>query len=118
MKVLIADDDLLARTILKDQLVANGCEVVEAANGTEAVDAFDKEQPDAVFVDLLMPRMNGLDVIRAMRERQPHLPAYLLTALSHGTVKQFGEERHVATAVLEKPFQARQLERILQGLRA
>jgi two-component system, response regulator PdtaR len=118
VKVLIADDDRLIRAMLADALAELGHTVVEAANGAEAVALAAREQPDAVILDFLMPRLSGLDALREMRAGGRRLPAVLLTALSDGSVRAaFGADP--PDAVLEKPFKKRGVEKALaQALRA
>ncbi len=61
MKILIVDDEITARTILKNHLQQHvpGCELFEAANGTEAIFRYLKYQPDVVLLDLIMPVVDG-----------------------------------------------------------
>lgn len=61
MKILIVDDEEASRTILKNHLQRNvaGCELFEAANGTEAIFRYLKYQPDVVLLDLIMPVVDG-----------------------------------------------------------
>ena len=61
MKILIVDDEVTARTILKNHLLKQipGCELFEAANGTEAIFRYLKYQPDVVLLDLIMPVVDG-----------------------------------------------------------
>ncbi|HEV2162444.1 MAG TPA: response regulator [Stellaceae bacterium] len=67
--VLIADDEPPIRRFLRTSLVAQGFRVVEAADGKSALDAAAQEKPDLVILDLGLPDMNGLDVIRALRAK-------------------------------------------------
>ena len=115
MKVLIADDDRLIRAMLRHLLAELGHQVLEAENGEEAVSRAEREDPDAVILDFLMPRLSGLDALRRLRARGTRgrrLPAVLLTALSDSTVRAVtGDE--APDAILEKPFTRRALERAL-----
>jgi len=67
--VLIADDEPPIRRFLRTSLAAQGFRVVEAADGKSALDAAAHEKPDLVILDLGLPDMNGLDVIRALRAK-------------------------------------------------
>ena len=65
VKVLIADDSLLARKKLRDCLVSLGCvNIIEAQDEEEAYDQYIKEQPDLVFMDIVMPKKFGTDAVR------------------------------------------------------
>jgi len=81
-KVLIADDDRMVRALLHEMLTDMGHTVVEAENGLQAVDLCARESPDVVILDFLMPKLSGLDALKAMRQGGHHMPALLLTAIS------------------------------------
>lgn len=66
-KVLVADDDMNVRLLTRQCLEAEGIEVVEAADGPQALDLFTSERPDLVFLDVEMPGMTGLEVCRRIR---------------------------------------------------
>ena len=112
MKVLIADDDRLVRTMLADLLAELGHSVVEAANGAEAVALAAREAPELVILDFLMPRLSGLDALRAMREAGLRAPAVVLTALTDGSVRAL-EGADAIDVLVEKPVTRRTLERAL-----
>ena len=67
-KVLIVDDEPQILRALRAGLVAHGYEVVSAADGEEALDKAATELPDAVILDMNMPRLSGLEVCKALRE--------------------------------------------------
>ncbi|HTN50812.1 MAG TPA: response regulator [Anaeromyxobacter sp.] len=112
MKVLIADDDRLVRTMVGDLLAALGHSVVAAENGLEAVALAKRERPDLLILDFLMPRLSGLDAVRAMREAGVTAPAVLLSAISDRSVRAV-EGAEAVEAVIEKPVTRRALERAL-----
>lgn len=112
MKVLIADDDRLIRAMLREVLADLGHQVVEAENGEEAVLRAERERPDALIVDFLMPRLSGLDALKRLRERGQRLPAVLLTAISDSSVRAVSGDA-APDAILEKPFTKRGVERAL-----
>ena len=112
VKVLIADDDRLVRTMVADLLGELGHAVVAAESGPDAVALCARERPDVVILDFLMPRLSGLDALRAMREAGSEAPAVLLTAISDGSVRAV-EGADAVQAVLEKPVTRRGLARAL-----
>jgi CheY-like chemotaxis protein len=99
MKVLIADDDRTIRTLLADMLADLGHEVVAASNGMEAVELAAREQPQMVFLDFLMPRLSGIDALKAIRASGLRAPIVLLTAISDSSMKEM-EGIEEADAVL------------------
>jgi CheY-like chemotaxis protein len=116
MKVLIADDDRMIRAYLRDVLVEAGCSVVEAADGQAAVDAVGRETVDLVFLDLLMPKLNGFDAMRRIRAARPDLKIALLTALSDQTAARLGNPAE-PDAYLEKPFKPADVQAVLKQLK-
>ncbi len=112
MKVLIADDDRLVREMLGDLLGELGHAVVAAKDGEEALELWERERPDAVILDFLMPRLSGLDALRRMRVGGRRVPAVLLTAISDRTVRAV-EGADAPDAFLEKPFSKRKVEKAL-----
>lgn len=81
--VLVADDDITVRMIAIECLEQSGYAVVEAENGREAVELFQKYQPQAVMLDVLMPEMNGYEACRRIRALpgNENLPILMMTAL-------------------------------------
>jgi two-component system, response regulator PdtaR len=112
VKVLIADDDRLVRTMLADLLVGLGHEVVAAADGAEALDLCASDAPDLLILDFLMPRLSGLDALHALRGRGVRTPAVLLTAITGASLRAV-DGADAADAVLAKPVTRRSLERAL-----
>jgi CheY-like chemotaxis protein len=112
VKVLIADDDRLVRTMVTDLLVELGHEVVAAENGSEAVGLCARERPDAVVLDLLMPRLSGLDALKQMRAAGYAGSAILLTAISDPSFREL-EGADAVQVRLDKPVTRRALERAL-----
>lgn len=68
MKALVADDELTGRVLLERILRGEGCDVVAAGNGREAVEVFERDEVDLVVMDVQMPVMNGYDAARRIKE--------------------------------------------------
>ena len=112
MKVLIADDDRVVRSMLADLLAELGHAVVAAENGAEAVELCEREAPDVLILDFLMPKLSGLDALHALRERGVRAPVVLLTAISDGSFRAV-EGAEAVDVLLPKPVTRRGLERAL-----
>jgi CheY-like chemotaxis protein len=112
LKVLIADDDRLVRTMLADLLAELGHAVVEAANGVEAVALAGREAPDLLILDFLMPKLSGLDALQALRSKGVRAPAVLLTAISDRSIRAMDGAGDV-DVLLEKPVTRRTLARAI-----
>ncbi|HYA26435.1 MAG TPA: response regulator [Thermodesulfovibrionales bacterium] len=83
MKILIVDDDQHIRRLYKEELEEDGYEVVVAATGTEALELFEKENPDLVTLDILMPDIDGIKLLRQMKEKKPRIPIVMSTAYDY-----------------------------------
>jgi two-component system alkaline phosphatase synthesis response regulator PhoP len=103
MKVLVAEDNQLTRDGLAEVLHSEGYQVVQAANGAAALELFERELPDFVCLDVMMPRVNGYDVCRQMRASRPQTPIVFITAKSEETDKVLGLELG-ADDFIVKPF--------------
>lgn len=79
-RILIAEDEVALREFVSRNLRARGITVLEAGNGLEALAVWEVEQPDLLILDVMMPRMDGLEVCRRVRERST-VPIIVLTAM-------------------------------------
>jgi DNA-binding NtrC family response regulator len=95
-KVLIAEDEELLLGILSSQFAEKGYDVVTARDGREGVDKFFSERPDAVVVDVIMPRMDGIEMLAEIAKRAPE-DATPLIVLSNSS-----DMRHIADAMANK----------------
>ncbi|MFT5233137.1 MAG: two-component system response regulator HydG [Candidatus Krumholzibacteriia bacterium] len=101
-RVLIVDDELMLRRTMSDRMNYWGCVSDEAESGEEALDILERKSYDLVLMDLKMGGISGLDVIKAMRERNDMTEVVVLTA--HGTVEYAVEAIQAgATDFLLKP---------------
>ena len=80
MKILVVDDEPQLRRALERALKLEGYEVELAADGDEALAAVAASGPDAIVLDVLMPKRDGLEVCRALRAGDDHTPVLMLTA--------------------------------------
>ncbi|HEY1467597.1 MAG TPA: response regulator [Candidatus Acidoferrum sp.] len=82
MTILLADDNLPSRELMREILEASGHIIVEAVNGRDALDLVRRNQPELVFLDLQMPVLDGFSVIRELRSdvRFRSLPVVAVTA--------------------------------------
>src|ERR1700722_7259276 len=78
--ILLVDDSPAVRTLMRRHLEHNGLEVCgEASDGIEAVERAQELSPGLVVMDFSMPRMNGLDAARVLKQKMPHVPIILFT---------------------------------------
>lgn len=78
--ILIVDDNADFRKLLKDVLETSGFTVSDASDGEEAIPFIEKGGIDLAICDLEMPRMNGLDFARWVKDHHPHIPVIMVTA--------------------------------------
>ena len=83
MKLLIVDDDLNIQRLYKEELEEEGYDIVIAGTGTEALALFEKENPDIVTLDILMPDIDGISLLRKMKEKRPDIPIIMSTAYDY-----------------------------------
>jgi len=103
MRVLVAEDDENTRNGLAEILSAEGYEVLVAENGREALDLFDKQSPDFVCLDIMMPAADGYDVCKEIRRRDERVPIVFISAKSEEIDKVLGLELG-ADDFIVKPF--------------
>ena len=108
--VLIADDDPDIRALVGFRLEADGCTVMSAADGEEALRLAAERPPDVCVLDVMMPKLDGLGVTRALRERAAtrSVPVVLLTARAGDEDVARGYEAG-ANDYLRKPFSPQEL---------
>ena len=83
MKILIVDDDQNILRLYKEELEDEGYVIVTASNGQEAIEMFEKEDPDLVTLDILLPDIDGIKLLRQMKEKKPRLPIIMSTAYDY-----------------------------------
>lgn len=87
--VLIADDDITLRDMYQTRLETDGYKCIVAADGEETLKVIKEQTPDVVLLDIMMPKMNGLDVLAQMKkdENMKKIPVIILTALIQDLTK-------------------------------
>jgi DNA-binding response OmpR family regulator len=83
MKLLIVDDDTNIQRLYKEELEEEGYEVVVATTGKDALAMFEEENPDIVTLDILMPDIDGISLLRKMKEKRPDIPIIMSTAYDY-----------------------------------
>ncbi|MGF2943784.1 response regulator transcription factor [Mycobacterium sp. Lab-001] len=114
MRILVVDDDRAVRESLRRSLSFNGYSVELAHDGVEALEKIAAERPDALVLDVMMPRLDGLEVCRQLRSTGDDLPILVLTARDSVSERVAGLDAG-ADDYLPKPFA---LEELLARMRA
>lgn len=114
MKILVVDDEQAVRDSLRRSLSFNGYDVSLAEDGVEAVESIEKDEPDLIILDVMMPRMDGLEVCRNLRGSGYDRPILVLTARDGVSDRVAGLDAG-ADDYLPKPFA---LEELLARVRS
>lgn len=114
-KFLISDDSILERKRLKDILISAGCETFfEAANGQEASEVYQKEHPDLVFLDIVMPIVDGIEAVKMIMDYDPN--ACIIMVSSVGTQKQIKAAIDAgAKDFIQKPYVSNQIVTLIKN---
>jgi signal transduction histidine kinase/CheY-like chemotaxis protein len=117
MRILLADDQKEIRLLTTHQLERNGHHVVAVGNGQEALEAIQRERFDVILMDEEMPVMNGLEALRAIREREKEHGRMVLIALTGYNTEPDRERllRAGFDSVIGKPFRLSALDALLKG---
>jgi CheY-like chemotaxis protein len=117
-KVLIAEDSLDTRIMLKRAFELKGYSVIEAADGNEAIEAIHETRPNLIVIDLNMPVVDGLEAIKTIRNLEApgeQVPIVAITAFDVYGMKEAALETG-CNSYLSKPLDMEELDRALKGL--
>ncbi len=79
-KILLVDDEPSIQIVYREEFEDEGYEVLSALNGEEGLEIFQAENPDIVILDIHMPGMNGIEVLRQMKQQRSDIPVILSSA--------------------------------------
>jgi len=112
-RVLIVDDDPASRRLLEVRLRPLECDVATAGNGEQALSAIRRDLPDLVLLDLQMPRMGGMEVLRTLRKEGIDVPTIVITA--HGSIETAVEAmKEGAYDFIAKPIDANHFDIVVR----
>lgn len=115
-KVLICDDSILIRKQLRDVLEDLGCLVIEAKNGRQGVELYQQAKPHAVFLDIVMPEMDGIQALQAIRESDSHAKVIMLS--SAATASHLKQALQMgAFSFIQKPYSKEQISQVVLTIR-
>ncbi|TWH52068.1 response regulator [Sporomusa sp. KB1] len=110
--VLICDDSMLIRKKLRATLEAMHCQVYEAKNGLECVEMFKLHTPNTVFLDIVMPELDGLEALKQIKQCDKSARVIMLS--STGTAKKLLEAlKNGATDFIQKPYTKDQIAKAI-----
>lgn len=100
--ILIMDDSFFHRAFIREVVQEEGYEFIEAKDGIEGLQTITSQPPDCILMDLLMPKMNGLEFLKIIRDRGYNIPIIVLTADIQSRVRKQCMELG-ANGFIEKP---------------
>ncbi len=115
-KILVVDDDILVLEALEELLTASGYVVRVAARGQEALEMLDRERFDLLILDVVMPKMTGLDLCREVRKRDDEMSKVKIIMLTAKTEERDSEiqENYGCDLYLTKPIDPGRLKELIR----
>lgn len=114
-RILIVDDNLNMASLLGDILEVFQCQSTLAHDGEEALLLLKEEPYDLVITDYKMPKLNGIDLLRILKENYPNLPVVVISGVNLGTTQVTFIDKK-ADGYLSKPFKVEDIEKLLKNL--
>jgi len=111
-KILIVDDEPDFIKMITVRLEANGHTVVTASDGKEGLSKIVSEAPDAVLLDIIMPKINGLDVLKRARKLNRDLPIFIITAYSDQKRFRLAKKLGVTGFIMKTGDLAKEVENV------
>ncbi|HWG91227.1 MAG TPA: response regulator [Candidatus Thermoplasmatota archaeon] len=113
-KIMLVDDSAYMRGVLKNILRGAGYTAfVEASNGADAVGTYQKEKPDLVLMDIVMPQKNGIEALRDIKEIDAEARVVMVTAIGQEVIRNEAAEAG-AEGFIVKPFEAGQVRETVE----
>ena len=115
IKLLLADDDMEIIRIMRKRLSKRGYQLIEAQNGEEALQTALSERPNCIVLDVMMPRLNGWEVCKYIRDREAYndVGVVMLTAIGP-KLNELTSPLYGADEYLDKPFNLDELEEAIK----
>lgn len=112
IRILVVDDEPAMREVIR--LILKDYDIVEASGGYEAIKRCDEKKPDLVLMDVMMPKMNGVEATNVILEKYPEIKVVAVTAYkTHKGKEMLGAG---ALEILEKPFRKADLQELVQRI--
>ena len=113
-KILIIDDSDYVRSFLADLLTDAGYDVLEASKGADGVAVQNRERLDCILLDVILPDIDGLEVLKRIREKDTRLPVLMMTAEDPGWVRMTCEN-YGANGFLSKIFEPENILEVIEN---
>jgi CheY-like chemotaxis protein len=113
--VLIVDDAAFSRRMLRKYVEAEGCDVIEAKSGKEAIALITEQHPDYILTDLLMPDIDGFELLQTLQELKISIPTVIISADVQDTSRERGKTLG-ASGFINKPAKETEVRQTLRHL--
>jgi CheY-like chemotaxis protein len=113
--VLIVDDAAFSRRMLRKYVEAEGCDVIEAKSGKEAIALITEQHPDYILTDLLMPDIDGFELLQTLQELKITIPTVIISADVQDTSRERGKILG-ASGFINKPAKETEVRQTLRHL--
>ena len=116
-KILVVDDEIDFLEMLRLRLEANNYSVVTAMDGNEALEKFKSEKPAAVLLDILMPGMDGIGVLKKIRKEDSKIPVFIITAFSNEERFKIANKFNASGFIVKTNDLQREIQNITAAIR-
>ncbi len=118
MKVLIVDDEKGVLKMYEEYLKTSGMEVVTASDGQAGIDQAKSQKPDVILLDIIMPKFNGLDVLKTMKTDPEikNIPVFLLTNLPQECSGDKAKELGAAGYLVKAEYEPKMVLDVIKGV--
>ncbi len=113
-KILLVDDEAGIHDLVKEQLITHGYEVAGVFDGVEAINAIQKDYYDLILLDVNLPKIDGIEVLRFVKERDPAIEVIMLTGVSDIKTAVDCMNKRGRSFILPKPFLYSELSKIVE----
>jgi len=114
-KILIIDDSKFSRMRVRQFLEQDYFEIIEAENGLVGLELIQTEQPDCILCDILMPEMNGMELLEKLNEKRIKIPVVIITADIQETTKKKALDLG-AVALVKKPAEMTKIVNVIYSV--
>ena len=115
-KILVVDDEIDFLEMIRLRLEANNYQVITAMDGNEALEKFKTEKPVAVLLDILMPGMDGIDVLKKIRKEDSRIPVFIITAFSNEERFQIANKFNASGFIVKTSDLQREIQNITTAI--
>lgn len=115
ISVLVVDDSAINRLVIIEYLKVKDIDIIEAEDGEQALQKIESEKPDIILLDLIMPVMDGFEVLEILKKQENKIPIIVITAYLKGNTFQRCKELG-AKAFINKPIKVQELYKLLSEI--